>query len=163
MKTSTSSCRPSRSSTHPLSLALYHVIWRLPSSNPYWKGQHLTRFFWKKKHRSISVQNPWKGRSPQTSLPSLRLKQPEQPLSVSLSSSLADDKQLQKSAPLSEVNHLTKELDACRRHKNTPGWQKIRSKWTTTKRKLFSFTFRLPWNFPPFHSPVRLLLALTRR
>ena len=37
-------------------------------------------------HTSISVQNPWKGRSPQTSLPSPRLKQLQQSLSVSLSS-----------------------------------------------------------------------------
>ena len=44
MKTLTSSCRPSRtSSTHLLPLALYHVIWRLPSSNLCWKSHHLTK------------------------------------------------------------------------------------------------------------------------
>ena len=61
--------------------------------------------------------------------------------------------------PLLSANNLTKELNACRRHKNTPGWQKIRSNWTT--KQLFSFTFRLPWNLPPFPSPIRLLLVLT--
>ena len=46
----------------------------------------LLLFFIVALHTSISVQNPWKGRSPQTSLPSPRLKQPQQSLSVSLSS-----------------------------------------------------------------------------
>ena len=70
----------------------------------------------------------------------------------------ADDTQLQKSAPLSEVTNLTKELNACTdgvKH----GWPKISSNWTTTKQKLFSFPFRLPWNLLPF--PSRVLLALT--
>ena len=44
----TSSCRPTRtSSTHLLPLALYHVIWRQPSSNLCWKRHHLTKIFWK--------------------------------------------------------------------------------------------------------------------
>ena len=48
MKTLTSSCRPSRtSSTHLLPLALYHVIWRQPLSNLCWKSYHLTKIFWK--------------------------------------------------------------------------------------------------------------------
>ena len=48
MKTLTSSCRPSQtSSTHLLPLALYHVIWRQPSSNLCWKSHHLTKIFWK--------------------------------------------------------------------------------------------------------------------
>ena len=48
MKTLTSSCRPSRtSSTHLLPLALYHLIWRQPSSNLCWKSHHLTKTFWK--------------------------------------------------------------------------------------------------------------------
>ena len=48
MKTLTSSCRPSRtSSTHLLPLALYHLIWRQPSSNLCWKRHHLTKTFWK--------------------------------------------------------------------------------------------------------------------
>ena len=48
MKTLTSSCRPSRtSSTHLLPLALYHMIWRQPSSNLCWKSHHLTKIFWK--------------------------------------------------------------------------------------------------------------------
>ena len=39
---------PSRtSSTHLLPPTLYHVIWRLPSSNLYWKSHHLTKIFWK--------------------------------------------------------------------------------------------------------------------
>ena len=40
VKTLTSSCRPSRTSTHLLPLALYHVIWRQPSSNLCWKSHH---------------------------------------------------------------------------------------------------------------------------
>ena len=53
-KTLTSSCRPSRtSSTHLLPLALYHVIWRQPSSNLCWKSHHLTKIFWKN-YRPIS-------------------------------------------------------------------------------------------------------------
>ena len=48
MKTLTSSCWPSRtSSTHLLPLALYHLIWRQPSSNLCWKSHHLTKTFWK--------------------------------------------------------------------------------------------------------------------
>ena len=48
METLTSSCRPSRtSSTHLLPLALYHVIWRQPSSNLCWKSHHLTKIIWK--------------------------------------------------------------------------------------------------------------------
>ena len=48
MKTLTSSCRPSRtSSTHLLPLALYHVIWRQPSSNLSWKSHHSTKIFLK--------------------------------------------------------------------------------------------------------------------
>ena len=48
MKTLTSSCRPSRtSSTHLLPLALYHVIWRQRSSNLCWKKHHLTKIFWR--------------------------------------------------------------------------------------------------------------------
>ena len=44
----TSSCRSSRtSSTHLLPLALYHVIWRQPSSNLCLKSHHLTKIFWK--------------------------------------------------------------------------------------------------------------------
>ena len=70
----------------------------------------------------------------------------------------ADDTQLQKSAPLSEVTNLTKELNACTDDIKT--W-KISSNWTTTKQKLFSFPFRLPWNLLPFPSLVQLLLALT--
>ena len=38
-------CRPS--STHLLPLALFHVIWRQPSSNLCWKSHHLTKIFWK--------------------------------------------------------------------------------------------------------------------
>ena len=44
MKTLTSSCRPSRtSSTRLLPLALYHLIWRQPSSNLCWKSHRLTK------------------------------------------------------------------------------------------------------------------------
>ena len=43
MKSLTWSCR----STHLLPLALYHVIWRLPSLNLCWKSHHLTKIFWK--------------------------------------------------------------------------------------------------------------------
>ena len=32
----------------------------------------------------------------------------------------------------------------------------------TTKQKLFSFPFHLPWNLPPFPSLTQLLLALTK-
>ena len=90
MKILTSSCQPSRtSSTHLLPLALYHLIWRQPSSNLCWKSHHLTKTFWKTTVPFLtylfSVQNSWKSRSPQTSLPSPR-KQPQQSLSVSLSS-----------------------------------------------------------------------------
>ena len=46
----------------------------------------------------------------------------------------AGDTQLQKSAPLSEANNLTKELSACT--DNTKTW--------TTENQLFSFPFRLP-------------------
>ena len=53
----------------------------------------------------------------------------------------ADDTQLQKSAPLSEVTNLTKELDACSHNRKKQGWRKISSNWTTTKQKLFSFPF----------------------
>ena len=54
MKTLTSSCRPSwTSSTHLLPLALYHVIWRQPSSNLCWKSHHLTKIFLKN-YRPIS-------------------------------------------------------------------------------------------------------------
>ena len=54
MKTLTSSCRPSRtSSTHLFPLALYHVIWRQPSSNLCWKSHCLTKIF-KKNYRLIS-------------------------------------------------------------------------------------------------------------
>ena len=35
------------SATHLLPLALYHVIWRQPSSNFFWKSHHLTKIFWK--------------------------------------------------------------------------------------------------------------------
>ena len=72
----------------------------------------------------------------------------------------ADNTQLQKSAPLSKVTKLTKEFDACTddiKH----GWPKISLNLTTTKQKLFSFTFRLLWNLPPFPSLTQLLLALT--
>ena len=42
------SSRTSRtSSTHLLPLALYHLIWRQPSSNLCWKSHHLTKTFWK--------------------------------------------------------------------------------------------------------------------
>ena len=46
-----------------------------------------------------------------------------------------------------------------RRHKNMER-REISSNWTTTKQKLFSFPFRLPWNLP-FRSWTRSLLALT--
>ena len=69
----------------------------------------------------------------------------------------ADDTQLQKSARLSEVTNLTKELNACTDDIKT----KISSNWTTTKEKLFSFPYHLPWNLLPFPSLTRLLLALT--
>ena len=89
MKTLTSSCRPSRtSSIHLLPQALYHVIWRQPSSNLCWKSHHLTKIFWKTTVPFLtfhSVQNPGKSRHPQTSLPSPR-KQHQQSLLVSLSS-----------------------------------------------------------------------------
>ena len=38
---------------------------------------------------------------------------------------------------------------------------KLAQNWTTTKKKLFSFPFRLPWNLQPSPSLTRLLLALT--
>ena len=48
MKTLTSSCQSSwTSSTHLLPLALYHMIWRLPSSNLCWKSHHLIKILWK--------------------------------------------------------------------------------------------------------------------
>ena len=68
-----------------------------------------------------------------------------------------DDTQLQKSAPLSEVTSLTKELNACTDDIKT--W--ISSNLMTTKQKLFSFHFHLPWDLPPFPSLTWLLLALT--
>ena len=52
----------------------------------------------------------------------------------------ADDTQLQKSAPHSEVTNLTKELNACTDDIKT--W--ISSNLMTTKQKLFSFHFHLP-------------------
>ena len=53
-----------------------------------------------------------------------------------------DDTQLQKSAPLSEVTNLTKELSACTDDIKT--WMAKISPNLTTKQKLFSFLFRLP-------------------
>ena len=48
MKTLASSCWPSwTSSTHLLPLALYHMIWRQPSSNLCWKSHHLTKNIFK--------------------------------------------------------------------------------------------------------------------
>ena len=70
-----------------------------------------------------------------------------------------DDTQLQKSVPLSEVTNVIKERNACTddiKH----GWPKISSDLTTTKQKVFSFPFPLPWNLPPFPCLTRLLLAL---
>ena len=37
-------------------------------------------------------------------------------------------------------------MHAPRPRHNDHGWPKISSNWTTTKQKLFSFPFRLPWN-----------------
>ena len=55
----------------------------------------------------------------------------------------ADDTQLQKSAPLSEVTVLTKELNACTDDIKT--WMtENQLNRTTTKQKRFSFSFRLP-------------------
>ena len=45
IKILTSFCWPS--STHLLPLVLYHVIWRLPSSNLCWNSHHLPKIFWK--------------------------------------------------------------------------------------------------------------------
>ena len=85
MKTLTSSCRPSwTSSTHFIPLALYHVIWRQPSSNLCWKSHHLTKIFLKTTIPFLSkilekvVFHKLLSRLPR--------KQPQQSLSVSLSS-----------------------------------------------------------------------------
>ena len=53
----------------------------------------------------------------------------------------SDDTQLQKSAPLSEVTNLTKELNACTDDIKT--WM-TKNKQKTTKQELFSFPFCLP-------------------
>ena len=53
MKTLTSSCQLSQtSSANLLPIALYHVSWRLLSSNLCWKIHHLTKVFWKTTHPS---------------------------------------------------------------------------------------------------------------
>ena len=65
----------------------------------------------------------------------------------------ADNTQLQKSAPFKKLNACTDDIKT---------WMtEISSNWTTTKQKLFSFPFRLPWNLLQFPSLIRLLLALT--
>ena len=72
--------------------------------------------------------------------------------------------QYQAQAPV--TNQETRELISARKtsytddKKHTHGWRKIISNWTTTKQKLFSFPFCLPWNLLPFLSLTRLLLAL---
>ena len=109
MKTLTSSCRPSRtSSTHLLPLALYHVIWRQPSSNLCWKSHHLTKIFWKTTVPFLTshfCQKPWKSRYPQISLPSPR-KQPQQSLSVAYRAGLSTETVL-----LRIVNDILSTLD----------------------------------------------------
>ena len=72
----------------------------------------------------------------------------------------ADDTQLQKSAPLSEVTNLTKELNACTDDIKTWLMEK-QLKLNDDKTEALLFPFRLPWNLLPVPSLTRLLLALT--
>ena len=69
----------------------------------------------------------------------------------------ADDTQLQKSAPLSEVTNLTKELSACTDDIKT--WMtenQLKLNDDKTEALLFPFS-----SLPPLPSLIRLLLALT--
>ena len=134
MNTLTSSCRPSRtSSTHLLPLALYHVIWRQPSSNLCWKSHHLTKIFWKTTVPFLTYHccpNSWKGRSPQTSLPSPR-KQLQQSLSVSLSS---------------RIQHWDRFVTYCKRYSfRSRHWQHFCS---------FVESFCRLWHYWPPNSPL---------
>ena len=128
MKTLTSSCRPSQtSSTHLLPLALYHVVWRLPSSNLCWKSHHDKNLL--KNYCPIS-KFPWKSRSPQTSLPSPR-KQPQQPLSVTL---------------LSRTRHRDHFVTCCKSYPLHSGqWQHLCSSFV---RAFCSFWYYWPPNSP---------------
>ena len=86
MNTLTSSCWPSP--THLLPLALYHVIWRVPLLNLCWKSHHLTKIFWRNTAPFLTFhfcpKSPKKAFS--TNFSPISKKQPQQPISVSLSS-----------------------------------------------------------------------------
>jgi len=70
----------------------------------------------------------------------------------------ADDAQLQKSAPLSEVTSLAKELYACTDDMKT--WMtENQLKLNDDKTEALS-AFRLSWNLLPFPSLIQLFLAL---
>ena len=74
----------------------------------------------------------------------------------------ADDTQLQKSAPLSEVTNLAKELNPCTDDIKTRMMEnQLKLNDNKTEALLFPFPFRLPWSYPPFPSLTQLLLALT--
>ena len=75
----------------------------------------------------------------------------------------ADDTQLQKSIPLSEVTNLAKELNPCTDDIKTRMMEnQLKLNDNKTDAPLFSFPFRLPWNLLLFPSLTWLLLALTK-
>ena len=110
------------------------MIWRQPSSNLFWKSHHLTKIFWKTTApflTFISVQNPWKSGSPQNSVLSPR-KQPQQSLSVSLSS---------------RMQHRDCFVTCCKRYSLHSGqWQHLCSS--------FIWSFCSFWHYQPPNTPL---------